>query len=85
MVHVNVSEECLEKIRTVLTIEWQSTIDIAHWAEISPRHTLYALKELLSRGKVEYMWDGLLGKAYWRLPCGESFHTALEEVNPCRT
>ena len=82
---MTVSDEYLEKVRSVLTTEWQSTIDIAHWAEVSSRHTLYALKELQQRGKVEYMWDGLLGKAYWRLPCGESFHRVSDEVNPCQT
>ena len=85
MVHVNVSEEYLETIRTSLTFEWQSSADISRMAEKSSAHTINALKELLSRGKVEYMWDGLLGKAYWRLPCGESFHRASDEVNPCQT
>jgi hypothetical protein len=65
---MTVSEECLKKIKGVLTLEWQPTLDIAHWAEVSNRHTLYALQELRKREEAEYMWDGLLGKAYWRLP-----------------
>jgi len=50
---LTVSDEYLEKVRSVLTTEWQSTIDIAHWAEVSSRHTLYALKELQQRGDME--------------------------------
>ena len=50
---MTVSDEYLEKVRSVLTTEWQSTIDIAHWAEVSSRHTLYALKELQQRGDME--------------------------------
>ena len=81
---MTVSDEYLEKVRSVLTTEWQSTIDIAHWAEVSTGHTLRVLRELQQRGKVEYMWDGLIGKAYWRLPCDEIFHKASEKVNPCQ-
>ena len=77
---MTVSDEYLEKVRSVLTKEWQSTIDVAHWAEITREHTLKCLKKLLMDRKVEYMWDGLIGRAYWRLPCGESFHRASDEV-----
>ena len=63
---MTVSEEYLETIRNSLTFEWQSSADISRMAEVSTGHTLRVLRELQQRGKVEYMWDGLIGKAYWR-------------------
>ena len=82
---MTISDENLKKVKDVLTTEWQPTIDIAHWAEISPGETRRILKQLRKTSEVERMWDGLIGKAYWRLPCGESFHRASDEVNPCQT
>ena len=65
---MTVSDEYLEKVRSVLTTEWQSSGDIARFSEVSSVYTILILRELQQRGKVEYMWDGLIGKAYWRLP-----------------
>lgn len=82
---MTVSEECLEKIRAALTYEWQSTVDISRMSMVLSGNTRLGLMELRKRGEVEKIWDGLIGKAYWRLPCGERFHKASVEVNPCRT
>lgn len=73
------SDEYLSKIKSVLTDEWQPAIDIAHWAEVSPRHTHKILKAMYERDEIERMWDANLGIYYFRLLSGESFHKASEE------
>ena len=42
--------------------------------------TYHCLKRLLEKGRVEYQYDNVLGRAYWKLPAGEQFHRASDEV-----
>ena len=57
-----------DKIRAVMSDEWMPTVDIAQWAGLSTRTVRNSLQRMKGSGMVEYMWDGLLGKAYWKLP-----------------
>ena len=42
--------------------------------------THHCLKRLLEKGRVEYEYDNVIGRAYWKLSAGERFHRASDEV-----
>lgn len=62
-------------------VEWMSTPDISSWLGIDVSSFSNMLKLLQNGGKVERMYDGNIGRTYWKLPAGEGFHKASEEVS----
>jgi hypothetical protein len=84
MVHMKnrCTDESRKKVLSMITEEWQSTIDIAHWAELSNGFTNKCLRRLYEEGKIEKMFDSLLGKWYWRLNDGRSsLHMSSKKEN----
>ena len=61
-------------------VDWKSTPDISTWTGIDVSSVSNMLKSMQKAGLVEKMFDGTLGKTYWKLPGGEQFHKASEEV-----
>ena len=68
------------KVLGALSFEWQTVKDIAIVCGTGSPKVLPALKVLKDEGKAEYMFDEILGRAYWRQPEGERLHRASEEV-----
>ncbi|MFA6332960.1 MAG: hypothetical protein WCX22_08410 [Methanoregula sp.] len=65
--HLNkITAEDKNKILPFVIEEWRPTIDLAHWADMKERNTAKVLKQLFDEGIIERMWDGYLGKYYWR-------------------
>ncbi len=60
--------------------EWLTVGMIAMGCGKSYYATYYCLKRLLEKGRVEYQYDNVLGRAYWKFPAGERFHRASDEV-----
>ena len=60
--------------------EWLTVGMIAMGCRKSYYATNYGLKQLQEKRLVERQYDSDLGRAYWKLPAGEAFHRASEEV-----
>ncbi|MGA9086530.1 MAG: hypothetical protein WB284_07455 [Methanoregula sp.] len=60
--------------------EWLAVGMIAMGCGKSCYATYYCLTWLLEKGRVEYQYDNVLMCAYWKLPAGERFHRASDEV-----
>ena len=69
-----------KEILAVMSHEWMATSDIAGWIGKGSDNTIQKLNLLHEAGLIERKWDSLLGRAYWRLPEGETFHKASNEV-----
>jgi len=67
-------------LRAMSCEEWLTVGMIAMGCGKSYYATYYCLKRLLEKGRVEYQYDNVLGRAYWKLPAGEQFHRASDEV-----